>query len=68
MTKFAESELIQELATAVAQLRVALEAERVDDYAAGIDRAGRALDALAKKPVCARRFLRPSRITWSTES
>lgn len=50
MSKFAESELIHELAAAVAQLRIALEAERVDDYAAGVDRAGRALDALAQFP------------------
>jgi hypothetical protein len=50
MSKFAESELIHKLAAAVAQLRIALEAERVDDYAAGVDRAGRALDALAQFP------------------
>jgi hypothetical protein len=48
MSKFAESELIHELAAAVTQLRVALEADRVDDYPACIDRAAKALDAIVQ--------------------
>ncbi|MEY4083939.1 MAG: hypothetical protein RL483_1308 [Pseudomonadota bacterium] len=50
MSKFVESDLIQELASAVAQLRRSLEAEQVDDYAAGIERADRALTALSNFP------------------
>jgi len=50
MTTFAESDLIHELAAAVAQLRHSLEIEQADGYASGIERAGRALDALANFP------------------
>ncbi len=42
--------VIEQMATSVAQLREVLEAERIDDYAAAIDAAQKALDAINHFP------------------